>query len=130
MAVEHGYMPLGKFSSARDDILHFMCINDWASESTGNSTDWNVYVWQISNDPADVQQSNTETASLLEQWFEFNPEVTDSPELREELVGHFLVTESCGGHVDVAKYETEKEMLDDYDEIERDYFEWDGQFDD
>jgi hypothetical protein len=127
---EHGYHPLGKFSSARDDILHFMCINGWENESTGNSVDWNVYVWRISNEPVDVQQSNTETASLLEQWFENNPEVTDSPELREELVGHFLVMEYSGGYVNVAKYETEKELLEAYDEIEREYFAWDGQSDD
>lgn len=122
---DHGYHPLGKFSSARDDALHFLCTSDWAEDSTGNSMDWNAYAWRISNDVNDVSQKNTEFNSIFEEWLEQNPEVTDSPELRSELVGHFMVVEYSGGHVGVAKYNTEYELKRDLQTIEAEYNEWD-----
>jgi hypothetical protein len=124
---EHGYIPLSKFSSARDDILHFLCIRDWAEDSTGNSVDWNAYVWRISNNAEDVQQENTEFSSIFEEWLEMNPEVTDSAELRSELVGHFLVVEYSSGHVSVGTYETEAALAEDFDKIEHDFAEWDSE---
>lgn len=126
---DHGYHALGKFSCARDDILHFLCINEWGNDSTGNSVDWNVYAWKISNDPADVHIPNTEITSILEDWFTVNPEVTDSPELRSELVGHFLVMEYSGGRVEVATYPTEAERDADFRSIEADYYAWESQDD-
>jgi hypothetical protein len=124
---DYGYRPLGKFSSARDSILHFLCTNEWANDHTGNSMDWNVYAWRITNEEFDVQGSNHEFGSIMEQWFEDNPEVTDSPELRAELVGHFCVVEYSGGHVGVAKYNTEAELIRDFQIIEAEYNEWDEQ---
>ena len=127
MAVEHGYMPLGKYSSARDDILHFMCMSEWANESSGNSESPTGYFWRISNDPADVHIPNTEVTSLLEEWFEQNQEVTDSPELRAELVGHFIVSTVSSGSVYVVKYDTERELLEAYNTLEAEYAEWDDE---
>lgn len=126
MSVEHGYMPLGKFGSARDDILHFLCTSDWAEDSTGNSMDWHAYAWRISNDVNDVAETNTEFNSIIGEWFEMNSEVTDSPELRAELVGHFLVVQYPGGHVGVAQYETQAALAEDFDKIEHDYAAWDA----
>jgi hypothetical protein len=56
-----------------------------------------------------------------------NPEVTDSAELRSELVGHFLVVEYSSGHVSVGTYETEAALAEDFDKIEHDFAEWDSE---
>ncbi len=124
---DHGYVPLSKFSSARDDILHFLCISDWAEASTGNCMDWEQYSWRISNTAEDVQQENTEFSSILSEWLEMNPEVADSPELRSELVGHFIVTTVSSGMVFVASYPTEAEMLYDFMVIDAQFNDWDEQ---
>lgn len=126
MAVEHGYMPLGKYSSARDDILHYLCTSDWAEESFGNVGDYGSYVWRISNDVNDVAVTNGEFNSIIEEWFEMNGEVKDSPELRAELVGHFIVTTVDSGFVYVSAYDTREAMAAAYLEAEQAYAEWDN----
>lgn len=121
---DHGFIPLGKFSRARDSILHYLCLSEWSNESTGNSVDWTMYVWRISNDPADVHIPNTEFSSIMDEWLEYNPEVTDSQALRDELVGHFLVVEYSGGSVSVIRYETESAVIEDFKSVESDYDAW------
>lgn len=117
---DHGYHPLGKYSSARDDALHFLCTNGWDNGEFGNVSDYGAYFWQISNAPADVQQENGEFNSVIEDWFKDNPEVTDSPELRSELVGHFVVSETDSGAVSVQAFDSE-DALDKFwrSELER-----------
>jgi hypothetical protein len=129
MAVEHGYMPLGKYSSARDDILHWLCMNDWANGSFGDVEAPTGYVYRISNFEHDVAQPNNEFNSLIDGWFEENQEVTDSPELRAQLVGFFLVLEDSNGFVHVRTYDTEALALEAFHAY-RDVFEaWDNQDD-
>jgi hypothetical protein len=127
---DHGFSSLGKFDSARDSILSYLCLADWANESTGNVEAPTGYFSRISNTAEDVQMENGEFNSIMEEWLDYNSEVTDSPALRSELVGHFIVQSMDSGFVYVFKYETEKEMLAAYDEMEREFFEWDGQSDD
>jgi hypothetical protein len=127
---DHGYHPLGKYSSARDDMLHWLCMNDWANESTGNSEAPTGYFWRISNAPGDVNLHNGEFNSVIEDWFKDNPEVTDSSELRFELVGHFIVTVVDSGMVYVAKYDGEKELLEGYQILEDEFCKWDEQDED
>lgn len=122
---EHGYTPLGKYSSARDDILHWLCGNDWANDSFGNVGDYGSYVWKISNTPEEAQQSNGEFTSMLAEWLEGNPEVTDSPELRSELVGHFIVTTTESGFVYVEAFDLEQVRDLTYSKAEEAYSEWD-----
>lgn len=122
---DHGFISLGKFSSARDSILEYLCNNGWSNEDFGNVEAPTGYVYRISNTLAEVQMENSEVTSLLGDWFEGNSEVTDSPELREELIGHFIVTEDNQGFVRVAKFDTEKEMLAEFQRLEDAYNEWD-----
>lgn len=121
---DHGFIALGKYSSARDSILHYMAISDWANASDGNVEAPTGYFWRISNTPADVQQGNTEFSSLLEEWLTDSPEVTDSPALRAELVGHFLLVETDQGFVEVYSYATEAELLKEYEYRESVFSEW------
>lgn len=127
---DHGFSSLGKFDSARDSILSYLCLADWANESTGNVEAPTGYFSRISNEAADVQMENGEFNSIMAEWLEYNSEVTDSPELRSELVGHFIVQSMDSGFVYVYKYETEKEMLAAFQDLENEFFEWDGQSDD
>lgn len=124
---DHGLHPLGKFSSARDSILHFLCISDWANESSGNTESPSGYFWRISNEEFDVQGSNHEFGSVMEDWFTDNPEVTDSPELRQDLVGHFIVQGVDSGMVYVYQYDSEAEMLEAYAALDEQYAAWDDQ---
>lgn len=124
---DHGFSPLGKFDSARDSILSYLCLADWANESTGNTEAPTGYFSRISNEAADVQMENTEFSSIMDEWLEFNSEVTDSPELRSELVGHFIVQSMDSGFVYVYKYDTEKEMLAEYQRLEDEFCKWDEQ---
>jgi hypothetical protein len=126
---DHGYHPLGKYSSARDDILHYLCTMDWANESSGNSEAPSGYFWRISNEEFDVQGSNHEFGSVMEDWFQNNPEVIDSPELRQELVGWFIVQGVDSGMVYVYQYDNEAEMLEAYAALEETYADWDDQGD-
>ncbi len=123
---EHGYTPLGKYDSARDDLLHWLCTAcDWANESFGNVDEFGAYVWKISNDPADVHSLNGEINSVMEDWFKDNPEVTDSPELRAELVGHFIVTTVSSGLVFVETFETQRERDEAFTEREQAWVDFD-----
>lgn len=122
---DHGFIPLGKFSSARDSILHFLCISDWANESDGHSEAPTGYFWRISNEAADVSMENTEFSSIMDEWLDFNQEVTDSPELRAELVGYFIVQGMDSGFVYVGSYSTEAAMLGVFKEMQTEFSAWD-----
>lgn len=127
---DHGYHPLGKYSSARDDILHFLCTSDWAEESSGNTEAPSGYFWRISNAPGDVNLHNTEFNSVIEEWFKDNPEVTDSSDLRFELVGDFIVQGVDSGMVYVYKYDDKAEQREAYEALEQQYAAWDTDEDD
>lgn len=122
---DHGYRSMGKFDSARDDILHFLCISDWANESDGNSEASTGYFWRISNRTNDVTDTNTEFNSILSEWLEMNPEVTDSPVLRSELVGHFIVQAMDSGFVYVGSYDTEAEAAGVFESMQTEFSAWD-----
>ena len=127
---DHGFIALGKYSSARDSILHFMGTNDWATDSNGNSEAPTGYFWKISNTTSEVNKQNTEVNSLLEEWFQQNPEVRDSVALRQELVGNFIVNEDSNGFIYVMTIETEKTRDEIYENLEKKFYEWDDQGED
>lgn len=128
---DHGFIPLGKYSSARDSILHFLCMSEWANDSNGNSEAPTGYYWRISNTPEDVSINNGEFNSVIEDWFTDNPEVTDSGFLRAELVGHFIVSTNDQGFVMVASgYESEERLIQAYITLEDEFAAWDEQGED
>jgi hypothetical protein len=94
---------IGKYDSERDCILHFMCLSEWSDDSFGDVQDYGAYYWTIMNSPVDVQETNTEFISLLE---ENGYGITWSPELAQSLVGRFIVVETATGQVDVQQYQT------------------------
>lgn len=126
---DHGFSSMGKFDSARDSILSYLCLADWANESSGNTESPSGYFSRISNKPEDVNLFNTEFNSIMDEWLEYNQEVTDSPELRDELVGDFIVQSVDSGFVYVYKYDNEAEMLEAYAALEEVYDAWDEQED-
>jgi hypothetical protein len=118
---DHGFISLGKFSSARDSILEYLCNNGWANDSFGDVEASTGYVYRISNTTSEVNKQNGEFNSVMGDWFEANPEVRDSVALRQELVGHFLVTEDSQGFVRVTQFDTEQELERVY-RVEEDAF--------
>jgi hypothetical protein len=126
---EHGYTPLGKYDSARDDLLHWLCTFDWAEESFGNVDEYGAYVWKISNEAVDVFQNNGEFNSVFEQWHEQCPEVIDSADFRTELVGHFIVTTNSSGFVYVERFESQLARDVEFTIREQAWIDWDDQDD-
>jgi hypothetical protein len=124
-ASDHGFISLGKFSSARDSILSYLTSVGWANDSSGSVEAPTGWFAKISNDPADVHMPNTEITSILGDWFEENPEVVDSPELRKELEGHFMVRENEQGSVSVISYDKKWELDKDFEVLSAEYNEWD-----
>lgn len=120
----HGYNALGKYSSARDDILHYLCTSEWSNESFGDVEAPTGYVWRISNNWEEVKPINMELTSVLEEWLEWNQEVTDCEELRRELVGHFLITEDSNGLVTVEEFPTEAALKNRFAHLEECFNIW------
>jgi hypothetical protein len=129
MKNDYGFISLGKYSSARDSLLHFLCTSDWGNASFGDVEAPTGYVWRISNNWEEVKPINMEINSVLEDWFAENSEVTDSPELRKELVGHFLVVEDNDGFISVHEYASEELVIQAFDSIEAIFNEWNEQED-
>lgn len=121
---DHGFIALGKYSSARESILHFLCVSEWSNGSFGDVEAPTGYVWRISNNWEEVKPSNGEFTSLLEEWLEANQEVTDSPELRRELVGHFLVTEDSNGSISVLECPSKVSLVSEYVYLENSFNNW------
>lgn len=120
---------LGKYSTDRDNILHFLCTSQWSNDSFGDVDSPTGYVYRISNDPADVHIPNTEVTSLIEEQL-VSYDIEDSPEFRKTLEGHFLVTENSSGLVSVLEFATESELLSIYSELEAEYDAWASQDED
>jgi hypothetical protein len=119
---------LGKYGTDRDNILHYMATSDWAMGSFGDVEAPTGYVWKMSNNPADVQVSNTELTSLIEDQIELYS-IEDGPEFRASLVGHFLIAEDSNGFVSVAEYASAELLQQAYDSLEAIFSEWDNQED-
>ena len=119
---------LGKYSTDRDNILHFMATCDWANESFGDVEAPTGYVLRMSNTFQDVQPSNTELTSLIEDQVKAY-DIVDNDDFRESLVGHFLIWEDASGFVSVLQFATELDLLDVYKDLETEFSEWDSQDD-
>lgn len=111
---------LGKYDSFRDEALHALCLADWANDSAGNCSDYGVYFWRITNEPQDVATNNGEFNSLVEA-LELEH---DSAELRQSLIGHFLVSENNQGLVTVRQFTLVSELFRRFEEFSAHYEEW------
>lgn len=119
---------LGKYSTDRDNILHFMATCDWANESFGSVDAPTGYVWRMSNTWTDVSPKNGEFNSLIDASIVLYG-IEDNDSFRESLVGHFLIWEDSNGLVSVLKFATERELLSVFRDLEREFYAWDSQDD-
>lgn len=115
---------LGKYGSDRDNILHYLCTSDWSNDSFGNVEAPTGFVWRISNTPEEVQMSNTELTSVIEDQMKAY-DIEDNQEFRDSLVGHFLVAELSSGEVFVRELPSESELDRHYSALGAKYAEWD-----
>ena len=123
---DHGFIALGKYSSARDSILHYLCEAEWSNDSFGDVEAPTGYVWRISNYDHDVAEVNNEFGSVLAGWFEENPEVKDSPELRAELVGFWIVNEDSNGFIHVMDAQNQQTQNEIFAMLQGKFEEWLG----
>jgi hypothetical protein len=122
--MSEGYVSLGKYDNARDDALHYLCLAGWSNGEFG-TMEFGAYNWRISNDWEDVKPENGEFNSLIEEWFELNPEVEDDSIFRRDLVGHFHVIEASNGMVSVIAYDSKEERDENFLKLEAAFNEWD-----
>jgi hypothetical protein len=120
---DHGFIALGKYSSARDSILHFLCQSEWSNGSFGDVEAPTGFVYRITVEESDVH-GNPEFDSVIEEWFEQNPEVTDSYALRQELVGFWLVNEDSNGFSTTMDGQTEKTQKEIFYSLRDKYEQW------
>ena len=119
---------LGKYSTDRDNVIHYLCMGGWANESFGDVESPTGYVYRISNTFGDVNPDNTEFSSMIDDQVTAY-DIADNLEFRKSLVGHFLVTEDSNGFVSVLEFETERELLSVYSDLEQEFSDWDSQDD-
>jgi len=117
---------LGKYDSFRDSALHFLCTSDWNNGEFGDVQDYGVYIWRISNTPEEVQVINTEITSVLEDWESYEEANGASQEFRDQLVGHFIVSENSQGFVNVREFDTKEALDARYNAFLEHYIEWSG----
>lgn len=122
-------MQLGKYSTDRDNILHFLCTSEWSNESFGNVEAPTGYVWRISNTLEEVHIPNTEITSLLEDQLKLYG-IEDTEDFRKSLVGHFLVTEDSNGLVHVLECPSATSLVSEFNYLRNRFNAWDTQEDD
>lgn len=110
---------MSKYDSNRDDALHFLCTSGWANSSFGDVAAPTGYTWRITNAPVDVAEVNTEFGSLMEDW---DGELTQ--DVRDAIVGHFLVVEDSNGLVHVWCYQSENELIATFSAREISFDAW------
>lgn len=104
-----------QYDTPRDEVLHLMCKNGWANESSGD-TDNSPYGWF-------ARISNTER-ELPELVAAFEQEI-DEAGIGDinQLLGNFLLVENDGS-LKIAEYFTEEEVKADYQRIADAYASW------
>lgn len=104
--------------SPRDQVLHAMTREGWASESDGDTESPTGYFSRISNNMADI-------VSIIDAFagdaFEIAPDFDFS-----ELVGHFLLVENDQGQIFVTAYNSEKELRNAYMDLVVAYCDYRG----
>lgn len=110
---------MSKYDSTRDDALHFLCTSGWANSGFGDVESPTGYSWRITNADVDVAEVNTEFNSVMDDW---TGELTQ--EVRDALVGHFLVVEDSNGLVHVWSYPSETALIATFNVREISFSAW------
>ena len=108
---------IGKFDCNRDAVLYSMTLGAWSCRSSGDVEAPTGFFAEISNKPNEL----AEIVDAFEEDIE-REGLTDTA----ELIGEFLLREDSQGFVGVDEYDTEAMLKAAYDELERQYSEWEG----
>lgn len=105
----------GKFNSARDELLHAIAGEGWATKSSGDVRCETGWFARISNPPEEMPQVQTAFADEIR-----SSGLTDS----DLLMGHFLVREHQDGFVTVTEHQNAAELAAEYAVFEEVYERW------
>lgn len=109
-----------KFDSARDEWLYSMSDNMWANESSGDS-----------ESPAGWFARNSISPDELPEIVQAFPDelntMIHARECVSDLVGHWLISGDSVGFVYVQGFESESELIEAYNALDRAYDEWSEQ---
>lgn len=117
------YVALGKFSSALEELIFTLAnYEQWAEESDGNSTDWDLYFWALSIEPGSLDAPALATVDRLAAEID-----AEDASLPESVYGHWLAMENSQGFATVEKFETEQELSEAYSRLQEAFEAWDSQ---
>jgi hypothetical protein len=118
-----GYIALGKFSSALEELLFTLAnYEQWSEEHGGNSVDWQLYFWALVIRLPDLRPEELETVKRLAA--DIDP---DDTELWTRVSGFWLVTENSQGFANVQDMESPEALDRAYEELQAAYEAWDSQ---
>jgi len=99
------YHRLGKFDSARDELLYDLLVsNDWADVHEGHTEDFGAYAWACTIEAPLTQDELVLVAGLAAQ---IDP---DDTELPNSIFGHWVVSTGSQGFVHVEKMNSKDDL--------------------
>lgn len=100
------YVPLGKFSSALDEMLYTLAASwDWVEDHDGDTEGFGAYAWPMSLDRESL--TDEQLAEVAELATQIDP---DDAELPNQIYGHWMISTNSQGFVYVEKMRDEDEL--------------------
>lgn len=111
------YVRLGKFDSARDEVLYDMEMSEWACESDGNveaPTGAFAYIEILPQDLREVVDAFREELRVM----------VESRESFGDLVGWFMLYHDDQGRFDVVEYDSLSDVRHAFRDLQDRYSAW------
>jgi hypothetical protein len=101
--------------TAIEALFDAMVSDGWANESSGDTEAPTGWFARISNSAAELGEVTDAFSDVIE--------VYGRP-ADGDMTGHFLVTGDSLGFIYVTRYETEAELIEEYQRLDREYDTW------
>lgn len=99
-----------KYASARDEVLHRLALEGWANESAGDREHEAGFFARITVERAELSEVAEAFAEAIEAAGLTEP---------DQLIGHYLLVEGQGDHIDVHVFDSEPELRFVFSGLER-----------
>lgn len=102
------YIALGKFSSARDELLYILaCDWDWAQDHDGDTEGFGAYAWRMTLDREIDALSDWNLAMIAEECERLDSE---DATLADSIYGHWVISTDSQGFVRVEQMPDEEQL--------------------
>ena len=115
------YVALGKFSTAREDLLYTLaCHWDWAQDHDGDTEGYGAYAWKMSIERSDPL-SDWNMAMLTQECERIDAE---DATLLDSIYGYWVVSLDSRGFVRVEELPDEDQLENLWTAFKEDYERW------